>query len=432
VDANVHLVCDYLHTELLSMTNKTKESPTGAAVSRLDKPTLIAPKQLQSGKWRIQVRRQNWPRIDEAHFVTEAEANARAVQLERLYGGRSPNARTLQEAWDEYLDSDTFSDKAERTQASELRTAKHWLPRLGQLTLRDAEARPQVFVQYRQERRKAKYKRGNAMHKYGPNQVRLELASISSLMNYAREQAWIQRNPLLGMKRPAKKAEERRVTKVQQGLVLLAVVNKELRDVDREAARYFALQQEFGARPGEMAKLLKSDVDLADKLLCFRGTKTSPLRYLPLTKGQLDRLAEQLVWAALKEGDTPSPYVWSTLGKDGNWKPYNYSSWWKALRKLGFVEKGSRPHDGRHEHVSSAIENGIPADEIRLVTGHKSVQAFERYNHAKSTAKGMRAKIEGRQKLLGQQKLEAMAAAMQVSPEALTKFMAEQAKKQKR
>jgi integrase len=390
-------------------------------------PTHIKPQLLPSGKWRIQVRRQSWPRIDEAHFASEATANERAVELELRYGARPANARQLKEAWTEYVDSDTFMDKAVSTQRSELRTAKHWLPKLGQLKLSDVEASPQVFVQYRQERRKAKYKRGDATQLYGPNQVRLELASISSLMNYAREQGWIQRNPLLGMKRPAKKAEERRISKLQQGRVLIAVVRKDLRDEEREAARYFALQQEFGARPGEMAKLTKADVDLADKLLCFRGTKTSPVRYVPLTQWQRDQLADQLVWALAKEGAAVSPYVWSTLGRDGEWRPYNYSGWWKTLRRLGIVEDTSRPHDARHEHVSAAIENGIPADEIRLVTGHKSVQAFERYNHAKATAKRMRAKIEGRQEVLGRQKLEAMAAAMEVSPEALAVFVKQQA-----
>jgi integrase len=404
----------------ITATSQTVALPT---------PSLIRPKQLPSGKWRIQVRRQNWPRIDEAHFTNEAEANARAVELELRFGARPADARTLQEAWDEYIDSDTFTDKADSTQRCELRTAKHWLARLGQFKLREVEASPQVVVQYRQDRRKAKYKRGESERTYGANQVRLELASLSSLMNYARERGWIQRNPLLGMKRPAKKAEERRISKVQQGRVLLAVVSKELRDEDREAARYFALQQEFGARPGEMAKLTKADVDLADKLLCFRGTKTSAVRYVPLTEWQRDRLAEQLVWAAIKEeGDKPSPFVWSTWGKDGEWKPYNYSGWWKTLRKLGLVDGDSRPHDARHEHVSAAIEDGIPADEIRLVTGHKSIQAFERYNHAKATATRMRAKIEGRQAVLGQQKLEAMAAAMEVSPEALAAFIKEQAK----
>lgn len=407
------------------MTDPITAPPQAGA---LPIPSLIKPKQLPSGKWRIQVRRKNWPRIDEAHFTNEAEANVRAVELELRFGARPADARTLQEAWDEYIDSDTFTDKAEGTQRCELRKAKHWLARLGQLKLREVEASPQVVVQYRQDRRKAKYKRGQSERTYGANQVRLELASLSSLMNYARERGWIQRNPLLGMKRPAKKAEERRISKVQQGRVLLAVVSKELRDEEREAARYFALQQEFGARPGEMAKLTKADVDLADKLLCFRGTKTSPVRYVPLTEWQRDRLAEQLVWAAIKEGDEPSPFVWSTWGKDGEWKPYNYSGWWKTLRKLGLVDAASRPHDARHEHVSAAIEDGIPADEIRLVTGHKSIQAFERYNHAKATATRMRAKIEGRQAVLGQQKLEAMAAAMEVSPEALAVFIKEQSK----
>jgi integrase len=392
-------------------------------------PSLIKPKLLPSGKWRIQVRRQGWPRIDEAHFISEAAANARAVELELRFGARPADARTLQEAWGEYVDSDTFMDKGIATQRCEVRTAKHWLPRLGQLRLRDVESSPQVFVQYRQERRKAKYKRAGAEQLYGPNQVRLELAALSSLMNYAREQGWIQRNPMLGMKRPAKKAEERRISKLQQGRVLLAVLSKDLRDEEREAARYFALQQEFGARPGEMAKLTKVDVDLADKLLCFRGTKTAPVRYVPLTQWQRDRLAEQLVWASVREGDTPSPYVWSTFGMDEKWKPYNYSGWWKRLRKLGVVDDASRPHDSRHEHVSAAIENGVPADEIRLVTGHKSVQAFERYNHAKATAKRMRAKIEARQEVLGQQKLEAMAVALEFSPEALVDFIKLQAKK---
>lgn len=409
------------------MTNANLATTAAESAASRPVPTFIKPKQLPSGRWRIQVRRQSWPRIDEAHFLTEEDANARAVELELRYGSRPADARTLEEAWAEYTDSDTFRDKADRTQHCELRTAKHWLPKLGRIKLKDAS--PQVFVQYRQERRKAKYKRGEKEAPYGPNQVRLELASLSSLMNYSREQGWIQRNPLLGMKRPAKPAEERRISKQQQGRVLLAVLNPELRDEDREAARYFALQQEFGARPGEMAKLHKTDVDLTEQLICFRGTKTSPVRYVPITSWQRDRLAEQLVWAEVKEGDMPSPYVWSTPGLDGKWKLYNYSYWWKRLRKLGVAEQATRPHDARHEHVSSAIENGFPADEIRLVTGHKSVQAFERYNHAKATATRMREKIEGRQGMLGQQKLEAMAAAMGVSPASLAALIKKNAKK---
>lgn len=358
------------------------------------------PQLLPSGKFRLQIQRAGWPRIDRADFPTEADAEAEIDRLLGLYGKPKTGKTTLRDAWADYLLSDTYDGKAVETRSTELRVSAHWLPRFGDLTLENAVANPQLYVQYRKERLTQRYKPGKNTPErtYGKNQVRLELASLSSLFNYAREQGWIATNPILGIKRPYKRGERRRVPCEEFGRLGLGLVNAAYSEEDRERCRFFVLMQELGCRPGELSGLLKSNLDLRAGVLHFLDTKNGEDRGVPLSDWQKEEFSRQLVHALVKDGDE-SPYVFSTWSaKNKVWVQYGYSAAWKRLKKLGLVnaEDKTRPHDRRHEHISSAIEQGHSYDQIKLLTGHRSMQAFNRYNHAQATAKAARERVRAR------------------------------------
>lgn len=76
--------------------------------------------------------------------------------------------------------------------------------------------------------------------------------------------------------------------------------------------------------------------------------------------------------------------------KNGEYKgapvPYHYgTAIQNAHKKYKVIPKGLTAHMGRHEGVSSLVENSTIAlsmPQVMKLTGHHSAQAFEAYNHA--------------------------------------------------
>lgn len=154
-------------------------------------------------------------------------------------------------------------------------------------------------------------------------------------------------------------------------------------------ARFVLLLRLLGCWPGELAGLLVTDIHLDQRELLFRDTKNGTDRRVHTT----DQVAGLI---AAQRDDTPeyAPYLFSTWGRKGEWRPYNYSYAVKKLRASCLVGQDFHAHAMRREFISRAIEAGLTYSTIRKQTGHKSTQAIEIYDEALSTAPEIRAALD--------------------------------------
>lgn len=338
---------------------------------------------LASGRWRLQIRRKTL-KVDELYDSQEAARAAEAVAL----GAHADTGMglTLRQLWLRYLDSEMFAEKAEHTQRTESRRILPVLEALGDCTPQELAAEPGPVYDYIESRRKVISKRTGT--KLSNTTRRLELAALSSLIAYAKQRRIVRENFVSSISRPATGKRKRRVAPLEQGKLAAYARNSD--QAVAQSSRFLLLVRHLGCRPGELAELLRGDVDLVDSELLFRDTKNRTDRRVHITSDAAALLHLQLL-------DVPEKcdYLFVTWSpKKKQYVSYNYSGGVKKLREWGVIAQDMHAHAGRREFVSRAIESGMPLLTIKKQTGHKSTQALEIYDEALSTAPELRAALD--------------------------------------
>lgn len=361
-------------------------------------------RRLANNRYRVQIRRKGFPRYDRV-FASEAEA--RAAYESVLASMRDPQQAaedmTLAEAWRHYAASADFADKSPRTRDTERGRIKPVLERLGGYALARLAERPRLIWEYIDARsRDVSPRTGRKLSK---TSIRLELAALSSVAEWAVRRQLLLRNFVHDVKRPGQSKRKRRVARFELGSLDNATL---LHDEPKlaESARFALLCWWLGCRPGELAALRRDDVRFANSEITFRDTKNKTDRVVHLVRQALSLLNSQLRYAI--DAARMSPYVFSTRGRDGGWKPYNYSQAAKRLRNAGIVASDFHLHAMRREFISRAIEAGIPYATIRKQTGHKSTQAIEIYDEGLSTAPEIRAVLDKHAAAVNTEKVEGL------------------------
>lgn len=340
---------------------------------------------LPSGKFRLQIRRQGFPRTDET-FLTRTEAEtAMAAATQRLRPAFR-DGMNLNEIWEMYAESYDFAQKAKNTKTTERCRIQPVLEKLGQYSLKNLAENTNVIYDYIDARTRVISKR--TKKKLSPTSVRLEIAALSALVAFAKKRRLTQSNFIRHIDRPATKKRKRRVPPPEQGKLQLAAHAHGA--VTAEPARFVLLLRLMGCRPGELAELRRADVDLRRHEALFRDTKNGTDRLAHITKDAIG-----LIQAQIQSTDKSSPFVFSSrTRKTKEWRPYNYSYAVKLLKEVGIVGHDFHAHASRREYISRAIEAGIPLATIRKQTGHKSTQALEIYDEGLSTAPEIRTVLE--------------------------------------
>jgi integrase len=353
--------------------------------------------QLSNGSWRVLIRRKGHPTIDRS-FARQDEAEAfERQQLELIDAGTKlwTATMTLSEAIAQYKASTRFSQKTQRTQTTESSRLKAVEAALGAYSLERLEDGQRIAA-FRDARAKRILPKEQRIA--SPDSVRLELAALSSVLNWAVECRIILRNPLIGMHRPVGQPRKRRVFPDEEAGLWTAANNPAESDEVREAARFALIQREMGCRPGELVALLRDDVDFESRAARFRDTKyRREDRDVHLTEKAVQALAAQAVHA---EVSTPaSPFFFSTRSRYGGvWVPANYRKYVQLLRDKGVVRKDFHAHAVRREYVSSAFENGLSHADVMRMTGHRSYAAVQIYNRSVNLHPEVRKRLDGEAK----------------------------------
>lgn len=344
--------------------------------------------QLPNGKWRVQIRRKDCAKIDR---VFETEAEAREVERTALAKIKpSASGATLADVWSRYCESRDFAEKKDWTRKTETSKAKSVLRILGNVEIAELEKRKSIIKDYIDTRSKEKSERTKKVP--SGTTIRLEVALISTLCNYAIDRDYISSNPAIGIKRPTNKRRKRRV-KENEVLMLRNYLDDDRAYYVHEDCRFLMCMYYLGCRPGELSSVKISNVDLNNRTILFEDTKTGLDRKAHIVLDAIELVKAQIEYSKRKtknEGDL----LFTTFNRKKEWGVFNYSHSIKKLKREEIIEEDFHAHAMRREFVSRHIENGTELFTIKKQTGHKSIAAVEIYDEALATSRSMRRALD--------------------------------------
>jgi integrase len=198
--------------------------------------------------------------------------------------------------------------------------------------------------------------------------VNREFAALRGMLNKAVAWGLLERNPVNGIKRPREAKGRTRFLTVEEAKCLLDACSPHLRPIVLCAL-------ESGMRRGEILNLSWLDINLENRLIYVRQTKTGIPRYVPLST----RLHDAFTRLPRRPGrDLIFPGE-SRFGKSG--QPFHdvRSSFGTACGKAGI--KNFRFHDLRHTAASHMVMAGVPLKTVAEILGHMTTAMTERYSH---------------------------------------------------
>lgn len=253
---------------------------------------------LPSGKYRVQIRRKSL-QLDEV-FSTEAEA--KEVEARVLSKHTKADGLTLARLWEMYVNSSQFDDKSEQTKATERSRIKPVLGKLGGYALGELEANIYIIYEYIDARRKVTSQRTGK--RLSNSSVRLEIAALSAVVEFAKKRQMLRANFVTGISRPTASKRKRRVSPKEQGQLQIYARNSDLRFA--QIARFLLLIRHLGCRPGELKALRVSSVNLDRRELTFFETKNGKDRCVHVTSDAAQLLHLQL-------GDVLAECLWNMV-----------------------------------------------------------------------------------------------------------------------
>jgi integrase len=284
---------------------------------------------------------------------------------------------TVAQACEAYLLSEEFRGLADNTRANEPSKQKAVVRLLGGKLLTDVTPDDvRDFIATRRKEKPSRAGKGDQMSGHG---VRLEMAALSSVCNYAITRKWLSVNPCKGVRRPKGDRRTRRLTDDEIGRVLDAMIGAEEHETGYV---FFRLLFTTVCRPGELAGARRDWLREDPPQIFLPRTKNEDERTIILTVTNFEMLKRFL---ATQPEDCP--YLFGTRKRDGkSWAPYNYRvAWDKALAATELKGMGIVPYLARHEGVSRLFERTSLSDgQIAGISGHRSAQALWHYKHLRN------------------------------------------------
>ena len=225
---------------------------------------------LQNGKWRLQVRRRGFASLDRVFESRNEAIAAEQDYLKELRSAPSGGSLLLVELWARYVTSQSFEAKALTTRRTEQCRIKPVLASLGKYSLAVLEQRPHLIYDYIDARLKVLSKR--TQRTLSQSSVRLEVAALSSVVQWAQRRKLLLSNFTKSIQRPGQAKRKRRVSSLELGKLEGAIAARDDIGV-YEAALFLTLLRRLGCRPGELCRVARADVLLQSKEVVFRDTK---------------------------------------------------------------------------------------------------------------------------------------------------------------
>jgi len=197
-----------------------------------------------------------------------------------------------------------------------------------------------------------------------PATINRELMCLSAIFREAVKRDYVDRNPVRGVKQMAEQNQMLRYLSDEEEAALLKVCNTGLRPVVICALH-------TGMRREEILSMTWESVDLDERLVCVRFSKSKKKRFIPINEELLELLKSL---PRLKD----CPYVFANPETRDRWCDQKVA-WAYAVRKSKV--KGIRFHDLRHTFASRLMQRGVPLKAVQELLGHGSIVMTMRYAH---------------------------------------------------
>jgi integrase len=154
----------------------------------------------------------------------------------------------------------------------------------------------------------------------------------------------------------------------------------ELAKVSKDTYDLTLMSLYTGARFGELAKLVWSDIVFSSAKVWYRDTKNNDSREVPLPKN---------VVAMLKSRTQGKPSDLVFPSRKGNVRDRISKAFPRAITRLGFntditdTRNMITFHNMRHTYASWLVESGVPLYKVSKLLGHRNYKTTERYAHVK-------------------------------------------------
>jgi integrase len=217
--------------------------------------------------------------------------------------------------------------------------------------------------------------RGRAIVRGGAGTAARAVGLFGGMLTYAIEHGIIEKNPVHGVRKPADRVKNRRLS--EQDYRLLGKILDKAADDDRfgSAVSIIRLLALTGCRRGEGVNLKRTELDAENSCLRLSDSKEGA-SVRPIGLPVLDLLDAQ-------HSDQDDVFVFPGT-EDG--KPLvGFPKYWQKLVK-GTVLEDVTPHVLRHSFASIANDLGFTEATIAALMGHSKGTVTSRYIHAIDTA----------------------------------------------
>ncbi len=318
----------------------------------------------RGGKWYCEVKKKGIR--TRKTFTRKYDAQKWAAEVEILiendkYYKVKRTALTFEQAIDRYAEEVSVKKKGGKKEAQRFKVVKkfEWL-----MVLDIGMVEGCHIKRFRDERLK----------KVKPATVNRDLNLLSNVFTIAIQEWSIPvNNPVLLVSRPKipprPLKDRRRISKDDEARIAEACSRSS--NIYLEPAFKFAL--ETAMRRGELISLLWSDVFTESRRLLVRDSKSGEPRVIPLTK----RAVEILSGLPHHESGLVFPFV------SGNALTMAFRRACADAKSLdgtkGEPVTGVRFHDTRHEATSRLFSKNLIAQEVKVITGHKTDKMLAEY-----------------------------------------------------
>ncbi len=268
-----------------------------------------------------------------------------------------------------------LAKKASTIDTDKGRIERHILPLLGQKKVRDLS--PPDIARFMRDVSGGKSaadvktkKQGRAIVTGGDGTAARTVGLLGGILSYAVSEGVIAANPVRGVKRPADKRRDVRLSIQEYRTLGKALEEAATKQAPWQAVAAIKLLALTGCRRGEIEALRWEDVDLPGRCLRLSDSKT----------GKSVRPLGDAAVAVLKGIErTKSPFV--LPGRDPEMHYSGLRKYWSRL--LGKTElKALTPHGLRHGFASMAADLGMTSFTIAALVGHSATTITDRYVHA--------------------------------------------------
>lgn len=235
----------------------------------------------------------------------------------------------------------------------------HLIPAFGNLVLNAIDS--QRVQMYQATRRNQGMK---------PSTVNREIATLNHFYACAHEWGWVSSKPYKVSNLKEDNQKILRFTDDECARLLEAAKN----DTDPYSYLFVLVGLNTGMRHGEILGMKFENIDWDRKRLFVESAKAGP-RYQPLPPVIIEALSNELTDRGVSAG-----HVFEADSKTGH-RDYMKKQFARIVEAVGLEKSKYTPHVMRHTAITRLIEQGIPIETVRKISGHKTLTMVLRYTH---------------------------------------------------